>query len=180
MSAQFHCNNTTKQWASSCRLQDGLAHLMETQGGKQQDCQLNKQASIKQLDSLEQARWHMKHHCKATVTSGNTNLETAADVDYDHDFSHTNNPDRVPQGVHNLTPCCAAKSMIACKANSKVAVCHQGVSNPHAKLHRANKQSFSIECIGRAAGDTASLRQQATDCKAFADLAKCSCTGTLM
>lgn len=75
-------------------------------------------------------------------------LETSTDMNDDHDFGNTDDPDGVAQGVHDLTASCAAKGMIPSKANSKVAVGHQGICYPHTKLQKKQAQwCQSAACI---------------------------------
>ena len=67
---------------------------------------------------------------------GTQYLEASTDMNDDHDFSDTDDPDRVAQGVHDLTASCAAKGMVPSKADSKVAVGHQSICYPHTKLQK--------------------------------------------
>lgn len=73
-------------------------------------------------------------------------LEAAADMNNYHDFSDADHPDRVAQRVHDLAACCAAKGVVASKPHTKVAVGHQGIRNPHTKLHPTIHQLAGLGC----------------------------------
>ena len=55
-------------------------------------------------------------------------------MDNDHDLRHTDDPDGVAQRVHDLAARLVPKGSIPSKADSQVAVGHQGIGNPYAKL----------------------------------------------